>query len=136
MYNVVEQAIFDLLRKEVIGEDLDAHIANFFDTETTVKRLSKRLLTYSRTHLFCQSPGMFEVLSTRSLRSKKQYVLRVFRRSPWPAQKGVTTLSKNHQVDRTRGVRNPTVPGSAKVDKKRHGKCEDRHIKQHSPLWK
>lgn len=40
---VVEQAILDLLRKDVIGKTLDAHIAKPFDTDAVPDRLSKSL---------------------------------------------------------------------------------------------
>lgn len=36
--------MLDLLRKYVIGESLDAHIAKFFDDDAAAKEFSKRLL--------------------------------------------------------------------------------------------
>lgn len=45
--SVVEQVMWDLKPKDVIGETLDAHIANFFDTNAAAEGLSKRLLASS-----------------------------------------------------------------------------------------
>lgn len=45
--NVFEQAMLDILRKDVIGNTLDVHSAKFFDIEITAKKLSEKLLTSS-----------------------------------------------------------------------------------------
>lgn len=47
VYDVDEQLMLDLLRKDVIGEKLDRHIAKFFDTEAATDGLSKKLMTSS-----------------------------------------------------------------------------------------
>lgn len=47
MYNVREQIMLDLLRKEIIGETLGGHVAKLLDTDAAINRLSKELLTSS-----------------------------------------------------------------------------------------
>lgn len=44
VYNGAEQAMLDLLHKEVIRESLDAHKEKLFDTNVAANRLSQRLL--------------------------------------------------------------------------------------------
>lgn len=39
--------MFDLLRKDVFGEIIDAHKAKLFDTDVIIDRLSSRMLTLS-----------------------------------------------------------------------------------------
>lgn len=47
VYIVVEKVMLEVLRKDVIRERLDAHIAKFFDTNAPAKALSRRLLTFN-----------------------------------------------------------------------------------------
>lgn len=47
IYSVNEQEMLDLLRKDKVGETLDAHIPKIFDTNAATERLSKSLLTLS-----------------------------------------------------------------------------------------
>lgn len=47
VYKAAEQVMLDVLRKDVIGKKLDAHIAKFLDTNAAPKCLSKRLLASS-----------------------------------------------------------------------------------------
>lgn len=41
VYKVVEQVVLDLLRKEIMGETMDSHIAKLFDTDAACDRLWK-----------------------------------------------------------------------------------------------
>lgn len=45
VYILVELVMLDLLRKEVIGDMLDSHTANYFKTDIGPDKQSKRLLT-------------------------------------------------------------------------------------------
>lgn len=45
VYNTVDQVMLDVLHTDVNGDTLDAHIANFFDTDAAIDRLSQRWLT-------------------------------------------------------------------------------------------
>lgn len=47
VYKVVKQLVWDLLRKDVIGEAIHPHIANVSDTDAASEGLSKMLLTSS-----------------------------------------------------------------------------------------
>lgn len=47
MYNVREQVMLYLLRKDVMGETLEAHISKSFDTYAAADRLLKKDLTSS-----------------------------------------------------------------------------------------
>lgn len=44
VYKVVQQGMLDLLRKDVIGVQLDAHKVKFFEINAADKGVSKRLL--------------------------------------------------------------------------------------------
>lgn len=45
LYTIGQQVMLDLMRKEIIGEDLDAHISKFFNTDAAAGRLLKNLPT-------------------------------------------------------------------------------------------
>lgn len=45
VYNIIEQAMLDLPRKDVIEEMIDAQLAKVFDTDAGNEGFSKRLLT-------------------------------------------------------------------------------------------
>lgn len=47
VHYVEEQDVLDQLRKEVVGETLDVHIAKFLDMDAAADRVSKKLLTSS-----------------------------------------------------------------------------------------
>lgn len=45
VYNVVELVMMDLLRRDVIGDTLDAHVARFFEKDEAAEGLWKRMFT-------------------------------------------------------------------------------------------
>lgn len=47
VYNIVQQVMLDLLRKEVICKTLNAHFAKFFNREAATYRPSRKILTLS-----------------------------------------------------------------------------------------
>lgn len=96
--NIVEHVMLDLLRKDVIGKNFDAHIAKLFETNEPGEELLKRLLTSTS---FITRTATFVRPNTNTAMKDKGYSPYVAPKAPGNTIPTFTTKATRYRADLT-----------------------------------
>lgn len=130
VYNFVDRAMLDLLRKDIIGETLDARIAKIFDTKAAADKFSKKLFTSTS---FVARIGTFLRHKTDINMQHKEYSSVFSLKDQTDAVEtysdvGKSPTSRSNSRDEELPLRNSSKPHL----KLRHSTPESKDDKQHS----
>lgn len=130
VYNVVEQVMLDLTRKDVHGGMLDAHVARFFDTDAVTEVILNRLLASSS---IMETIKTFLSRKTENERDEEKYIFTCTSKKPIDTEKMEKTVETHYRADLTPGAgKYPNKKASKRCSKRCDSKQRSKAVKRHS----